>query len=58
MSDEDQSGFPRAHEPYPVPVHTGEVVGGVAVVEATVVQVRCGCTDSLEYEYGHERGES
>lgn len=43
-----------SHTPHPVPVETFEDVGGVLVSLGVSVQIRCGCTVSLEHDYGHE----
>ena len=44
------------HTPVEVWVDVGDVVGGVAVIEGRVMQVRCGCTDSLANDWEHEKG--
>lgn len=43
------------HYPYPVVVEVGEEVGGLPVISTKTIQIRCGCTDTLEHDYGHEQ---
>lgn len=50
-----KNGADSLHVPYPVTVEVGEDVGGVKVITGMVTQIRCGCTDSLEHDYGHEQ---
>ena len=47
--------MPNEHEPWPLVVEEYEYIGGVKIRVGTIVQLRCACTDSLEYDYGHER---
>jgi len=44
------------HYPYPVMVYVGDVDDDGNPdweSETIVVQIRCGCTDDLRYDYGH-----
>ncbi len=43
------------HYPYPVTVAVGELIGEQPVITSETTQIRCGCTDSLEHDYGHEQ---
>lgn len=43
------------HCPYPVIVERIADVGGMKITCAKTVQIRCGCVDTLEHDYGHEQ---
>lgn len=46
----------QAHCPWPVLVDVYENVGGIPIFHHQEVQVRCGCTNDLQHDYGHEQG--
>lgn len=39
------------HDPEPVVVYTGEIVGGVKIETGTEVQLRCSC--NIDLDWGH-----
>jgi hypothetical protein len=44
------------HEPCEVEYETVEDIGGLLVTTGKRVEVRCGCTETYRYAYGHETG--